>query len=62
LRGNNQPLFFGRKRFYFGRGLPPPPPHLVQGKLMSTMSDRAKRQSIIAACLRMNELGINQGT
>ncbi len=29
---------------------------------MSTMNDRAKRQSIIAACLRMNELGINQGT
>src|SRR6202007_2484641 len=30
--------------------------------LMSTMNDRAKRQSIITACLRMNELGINQGT
>ena len=29
---------------------------------MSTMNDRAKRQSIITACLRMNELGINQGT
>jgi L-fuculose-phosphate aldolase len=29
---------------------------------MPAMSDRAKRQSIIDACLRMNELGINQGT
>lgn len=29
---------------------------------MSTASDRAKRQSIIDACRRMNELGINQGT
>jgi L-fuculose-phosphate aldolase len=29
---------------------------------MSTESDRAKRQSIIDACRRMNELGINQGT
>src|SRR6202043_2689975 len=45
---------------------PPPPhppmPHPVQRKLMSTMNDRAKRQSILTACLRMNELGINQGT
>jgi L-fuculose-phosphate aldolase len=29
---------------------------------MSTRNDRAKRQSIIDACLRMNQLGINQGT
>jgi L-fuculose-phosphate aldolase len=29
---------------------------------MPAMSDRAKRQSIIDACLRMNSLGINQGT
>src|SRR5262245_60715614 len=27
-----------------------------------TMNDREKRQSIIDACLRMNALGINQGT
>ena len=26
------------------------------------MKDRDKRQSIIDACLRMNALGINQGT
>jgi L-fuculose-phosphate aldolase len=29
---------------------------------MPAMSDPAKRQSIIDACLRMNSLGINQGT
>jgi L-fuculose-phosphate aldolase len=29
---------------------------------MSTTNDRAKRQSIIDACLQMNRLGINQGT
>jgi L-fuculose-phosphate aldolase len=29
---------------------------------MPAMSDRAKRQSIIDACLHMNSLGINQGT
>ena len=29
---------------------------------MPTMKDREKRQSIIDACLRMNVLGINQGT
>jgi L-fuculose-phosphate aldolase len=29
---------------------------------MPAMSDRAKRQAIIDACLRMNSLGINQGT
>jgi L-fuculose-phosphate aldolase len=29
---------------------------------MSTSNDRAKRQSIIDACLRMNQSGINQGT
>jgi L-fuculose-phosphate aldolase len=29
---------------------------------MSKTNDHAKRQSIIDACLRMNELGINQGT
>jgi L-fuculose-phosphate aldolase len=29
---------------------------------MSAMDDRDKRQSIIDACLRMNQLGINQGT
>jgi len=29
---------------------------------MSTTNDRAKRQSIVDACLRMNQLGINQGT
>ena len=29
---------------------------------MLTTNDREKRQSIIDACLRMNELGINQGT
>jgi len=29
---------------------------------MPTANDRAKRQSIIDACLRMNSLGINQGT
>jgi L-fuculose-phosphate aldolase len=29
---------------------------------MSTTNDRAKRQSIIDACLQMNQLGINQGT
>ena len=29
---------------------------------MSTTSERAKRQSIIDACLQMNKMGINQGT
>ena len=29
---------------------------------MSITNDRAKRQSIIEACLQMNQLGINQGT
>jgi L-fuculose-phosphate aldolase len=29
---------------------------------MATTNDRAKRQSIIDACLQMNRLGINQGT
>jgi L-fuculose-phosphate aldolase len=29
---------------------------------MSTTNERAKRQSIIEACLEMNRLGINQGT
>ena len=29
---------------------------------MSTANDRAKRQSIINACLQMNQMGINQGT
>ena len=29
---------------------------------MPTKNDREKRQSIIDACLRMNQLGINQGT
>jgi L-fuculose-phosphate aldolase len=29
---------------------------------MSAMNEKAKRQSIIDACLRMNALGINQGT
>ena len=29
---------------------------------MPTKDDREKRQSIIDACLRMNTLGINQGT
>ena len=29
---------------------------------MPTTKDREKRQSIIDACLRMNTLGINQGT
>jgi L-fuculose-phosphate aldolase len=29
---------------------------------MSTTNDRAKRQSIINACLQMNQSGINQGT
>jgi L-fuculose-phosphate aldolase len=29
---------------------------------MPTASEKAKRQSIIDACLRMNQLGINQGT
>jgi len=29
---------------------------------MSTTNERAKRQSIIEACLQMNRLGINQGT
>jgi len=29
---------------------------------MSAANDREKRQSIIDACLRMNALGINQGT
>ena len=29
---------------------------------MPAMKDRAKRQSIIDTCLRMNALGINQGT
>jgi len=29
---------------------------------MSTTNDREKRQSIIKACLQMNQLGINQGT
>ena len=29
---------------------------------MSTTKDRAKRQSIIEACLQINRLGINQGT
>jgi L-fuculose-phosphate aldolase len=36
--------------------------HLAQGVSMSTTDDREKRQSIIDACLRMNALGINQGT
>ena len=40
----------------------PPAPHLVQGKSMSTTKTSAKRQSIIEACLQMNQLGINQGT
>jgi L-fuculose-phosphate aldolase len=34
----------------------------TQGNFMPAINDRAKRQSIIAACLRMNDLGINQGT
>ena len=29
---------------------------------MSITNDREKRQSIIDVCLRMNQLGINQGT
>jgi L-fuculose-phosphate aldolase len=29
---------------------------------MPASNDSAKRQSIIDACLRMNQLGINQGT
>jgi L-fuculose-phosphate aldolase len=33
-----------------------------KGPPMLTIKDREKRQSIIDACLRMNELGINQGT
>src|SRR5271165_1897032 len=37
-------------------------PHLIQEKLMPATKDRAKRQSIIDACRRMNALGINQGT
>src|SRR5713226_1922751 len=36
--------------------------HLTPGKLMLNTNERAKRQSIIDACRRMNELGINQGT
>jgi L-fuculose-phosphate aldolase len=40
--------------------------NLTPGKLMSTTdesaNERAKRQSIIDACLRMNALDINQGT
>jgi L-fuculose-phosphate aldolase len=35
---------------------------LIWEKLVSVMNDRKKRQSIIDACLRMNQLGINQGT
>lgn len=34
----------------------------MSGKLMLATNDREKRQSIIDACLRMNALGINQGT
>jgi L-fuculose-phosphate aldolase len=34
----------------------------LPGKSMSSKGDREKRQSIIDACLRMNALGINQGT
>jgi L-fuculose-phosphate aldolase len=34
----------------------------IPDKSMPTTKDREKRQSIIDACLRMNALGINQGT
>ena len=37
-------------------------PEHSEGPLMLTKKDREKRQSIIDACLRMSELGINQGT
>jgi L-fuculose-phosphate aldolase len=43
-------------------GTNPPPPHHSREELMSTTSERAKRQSIIDACLQMNKMGINQGT
>src|ERR687895_592271 len=35
---------------------------VARGLKMPTRNDREKRQSIIDACLRMNALGINQGT
>src|SRR4030081_955685 len=34
----------------------------VKRNIMASGNDREKRQSIIDACLRMNTLGINQGT
>src|ERR1700712_4615164 len=34
----------------------------VERNIMASGNDREKRQSIIDACLRMNALGINQGT
>jgi L-fuculose-phosphate aldolase len=34
----------------------------LPGKSMSSKGDRERRQSIIDACLRMNALGVNQGT
>src|SRR6478736_10107252 len=37
-------------------------PRAARGPGMPTKEDREKRQSIIDACLRMNVLGINQGT
>src|ERR1700722_514420 len=36
--------------------------HCLQGSSMSSPGSSEKRQSIIDACLRMNQLGINQGT
>src|SRR5882757_2179955 len=41
-----------------GRGIRNP----VERNIMRNGNDREKRQSIIDACLRMNALGINQGT
>src|ERR1700704_2753723 len=41
-----------------GRGVRNP----VKRNIMASANDREKRQSIIDACLRMNTLGINQGT
>src|SRR3954463_12831008 len=41
-----------------GRGIRNP----VERNIMPSGNDREKRQSIIDACLRMNALGINQGT
>src|SRR5215216_1830545 len=57
LRGNNQPMFSG-----YGGLLIDGARDKSREKLMPTTRDREQRQSIIDACVRMNALGINQGT